>query len=49
MSAYGRTHHHLGHLNIPDLRHFVYKVKATAQFTSPAMEAPYNLPAEEKR
>eukprot|EP00054_Salpingoeca_dolichothecata_P018406 m.113092 g.113092 ORF g.113092 m.113092 type:complete len:515 (+) comp22858_c0_seq6:97-1641(+) len=39
----------IGHLNIPDLRHFLYKSRTTAQFTSPAFEPPYNLPDQEQR
>lgn len=45
--------HHTGYrienIDVPDLRHFLYKAKSIAQFTSPILDAPYNLPGEEVR
>ncbi|WAR25300.1 MON1A-like protein [Mya arenaria] len=34
---------------ISDLRHFLYKNKSTAQYTSPELEAPYLSPGEQER
>lgn len=34
-------------VGIPELYHFVYKSKSTAQYTSPELEAPY-VEAEER-
>lgn len=34
---------------ISDLRHFLYKSRSTAQFTSPEIEAPYLKPEEQER
>ncbi|PVD24522.1 hypothetical protein C0Q70_15005 [Pomacea canaliculata] len=34
---------------ITDLRHFLYKARSTAQYTSPELEAPYCLPGEDER
>eukprot|EP00038_Savillea_parva_P002481 m.114717 g.114717 ORF g.114717 m.114717 type:complete len:491 (+) comp10854_c0_seq2:327-1799(+) len=36
-------------MEVADLRHFLYKSKNIAQFTSPTLEAPYNLPGERER
>lgn len=36
-------------VGIPELYHFVYKSKSTAQYTSPELEAPYVEPAEQDR
>ncbi|XP_072045856.1 protein SAND-like [Amphiura filiformis] len=36
-------------VGISDLRHFLYKSKSTAQFTSPELEAPYDDPTERER
>ena len=36
-------------VGISDLRHFLYKSKSTAQFTSPELEAPYDDPKERER
>eukprot|EP00729_Bicosta_minor_P010990 gene10990-35419_t len=41
--------YHLNHVEIPDLRHFLYKSKSTAQFTAPVLDPPYNLPGEKQR
>lgn len=40
---------HLNNIEIPDLRHFLYKSKSTSQFTAPVLDPPYNLPGEEQR
>ncbi|KAH9504805.1 Vacuolar fusion protein MON1 A [Bulinus truncatus] len=34
---------------ISDLRHFLYKSRSTAQYTSPELEAPYNTKEEKER
>ncbi|XP_076448085.1 protein SAND-like isoform X2 [Babylonia areolata] len=34
---------------IPDLRHFLYKARSTAQYTSPELEAPYGSQEEQER
>lgn len=36
-------------LGIADLRHFLYKNKSSAQYTSPSIEPPYTLPGQEQR
>lgn len=36
-------------LEVPDLRHFIYKSKSTAQFTSPRIEIPYVSQEERER
>ncbi|EDO39191.1 predicted protein, partial [Nematostella vectensis] len=36
-------------VGIPELYHFVYKSKSTAQYTSPELEAPYIDPLEQER
>ena len=36
-------------VGIPDLRHFMYKSRSTAQFTSPDFEAPYLSQEEQSR
>ncbi|XP_049963709.1 vacuolar fusion protein MON1 homolog A [Schistocerca serialis cubense] len=36
-------------VGVADMRHFLYKCRSTAQFWSPAMEAPYNSPEEAER
>ncbi|XP_068711276.1 vacuolar fusion protein MON1 homolog A-like [Montipora foliosa] len=36
-------------VGIPELYHFVYKSKSTAQYTSPELEAPYIDPDEQER
>ncbi|XP_074645547.1 vacuolar fusion protein MON1 homolog A-like [Tubulanus polymorphus] len=36
-------------VGIPDLRHFIYKSRSTAQFTSPDFEAPYVTSEERER
>ena len=45
---------HVSHLfsdqvGIPELYHFVYKSKSTAQYTSPELEAPYVERDEQER
>lgn len=35
--------------SISDLRHFLYKARSTAQYTSPEFETPYNTPEEQER
>eukprot|EP00041_Stephanoeca_diplocostata_P015202 m.288513 g.288513 ORF g.288513 m.288513 type:complete len:535 (+) comp19962_c0_seq1:277-1881(+) len=39
----------IDNMEVPDLRHFLYKSKSIAQYTSPTLEAPYNLPGERLR
>ena len=34
---------------IPELRHFLYKSRSTAQFTSPRFEAPYTTSEDQQR
>lgn len=34
---------------MPELRHFLYKSKSTAQFASPAVEPPYHTPEAAER
>lgn len=36
-------------VGIPELYHFVYKSKSTAQYTSPELEAPYVEAEEQER
>ncbi|CAH2312527.1 vacuolar fusion MON1 homolog A [Pelobates cultripes] len=36
-------------IGVPELRHFLYKSKSSAFFTSPAMDIPYHTDAEKKR
>jgi len=36
-------------INIPSLRHFLYKSKSTVQFTAPILEPPYNTLEQQKR
>lgn len=36
-------------VGIPELYHFVYKSKSTAQYTSPELEAPYVEAGEQER
>ncbi|PSN48504.1 Vacuolar fusion protein MON1 A [Blattella germanica] len=36
-------------VGVPDLRHFLYKCKSTAQFWSPALEPPYHITEESER
>lgn len=36
-------------VGIPELRHFLYKCKSTAQFYSPAVQAPYTIEEERKQ
>eukprot|EP00051_Salpingoeca_urceolata_P029366 m.489686 g.489686 ORF g.489686 m.489686 type:complete len:520 (+) comp27018_c0_seq1:112-1671(+) len=48
-NALAHQNYKLSLLDIPSLRHFLYKVKSTAQFTSPAFEPPYNLDGEQLR
>ncbi|KAF4520638.1 hypothetical protein B566_EDAN007504 [Ephemera danica] len=36
-------------VGVPELRHFLYKSKSTAQFVSPAVEPPYHGPAAAER
>lgn len=47
--AVNHTGYRIDNIEVPDLRHFLYKAKSIAQFTSPVLEAPYNLPGEELR
>jgi len=44
-----KTEYAIAEVGIPDLRHFLYKSKSTAQFTSPQYEAPYNTDEEQRR
>ncbi|KAK7102484.1 protein SAND-like [Littorina saxatilis] len=44
-----RTSYSTQQCGIPDLRHFLYKARSTAQYTSPELEAPYTEPAEQER
>ncbi|KAJ9580107.1 hypothetical protein L9F63_004249, partial [Diploptera punctata] len=36
-------------VGVPEMRHFLYKCKSTAQFWSPALEPPYHIPEESER
>ena len=47
--AGARKGYRLNNSEIPDLRHFIYKSKTTAQFTAPLVDPPYNLPGEKNR
>eukprot|EP00040_Diaphanoeca_grandis_P004486 m.29040 g.29040 ORF g.29040 m.29040 type:complete len:504 (-) comp16027_c1_seq1:169-1680(-) len=47
--AANNSGYRLDNIEVPDLRHFLYKAKSIAMFTSPILEAPYNLPGEELR
>ena len=44
-----RTRYRIGDVGIPDLRHFLYKAKSTAQYTSPEFEAPYQTEEDQAR
>ncbi|CAH1784209.1 unnamed protein product [Owenia fusiformis] len=39
----------ISQVGIPDLRHFMYKSRSTAQFTSPELESPYHTASEQER
>uniref|UniRef100_T1IV58 Vacuolar fusion protein MON1 homolog n=1 Tax=Strigamia maritima TaxID=126957 RepID=T1IV58_STRMM len=39
----------IGQVGIADLRHFIYKSKSTAQYTSPELETPYVTQKEQER
>ncbi|XP_048739564.1 vacuolar fusion protein MON1 homolog A-like isoform X2 [Ostrea edulis] len=43
------TSYSIRQCGISDLRHFLYKSRSTAQFTSPEIEAPYLKPEEQER
>jgi hypothetical protein len=36
-------------VGVPEMRHFLYKCRSTAQFWSPALEAPYHVTEESER
>eukprot|EP01136_Pigoraptor_vietnamica_P033800 Opistho-1_new@97037 len=44
-----RENYRIAHVDIPDLRHFIYKSRTTAQYTAPTIEPPYADKAEQKR
>ncbi|KAI8764181.1 vacuolar fusion protein MON1 A [Biomphalaria glabrata] len=44
-----RNSYSIQQCSISDLRHFLYKSRSTAQYTSPELEAPYNTKEEKER
>ena len=44
-----RGDYNISHAAIPELRHFLYKSRSTAQFTSPRFEAPYITEEDQQR
>ncbi|XP_059152253.1 vacuolar fusion protein MON1 homolog A-like isoform X2 [Physella acuta] len=44
-----RNSYSIQQCSISDLRHFLYKARSTAQYTSPELEAPYNTKEEQER
>ncbi|KAK7483687.1 hypothetical protein BaRGS_00025120 [Batillaria attramentaria] len=48
-SSLRRTSYSTQQCAISDLRHFLYKARSTAQYTSPELEAPYTKPEEQER
>lgn len=48
-NSLAHTRYRIGEVGIPDLRHFLYKAKSTAQYTSPEYEAPYITEEEQSR
>ncbi|XP_013380579.1 vacuolar fusion protein MON1 homolog A [Lingula anatina] len=47
--ALARTSYSISQVGIADLRHFMYKSKSTAQYTSPELDAPYTTKEEQER
>ncbi|XP_063238833.1 vacuolar fusion protein MON1 homolog A isoform X2 [Bacillus rossius redtenbacheri] len=45
----GRPGFTASQVGVPEMRHFLYKCKSTAQFWSPGLEAPYHTPGEAQR
>ena len=44
-----KDNYNISKCGISDLRHFLYKNKSTAQYTSPELEAPYLSPEQQER
>jgi hypothetical protein len=47
--ACAKPHYHPSAVGTSNLLHFIYKATSTRQMTAPALDAPYNTPADQKR
>jgi len=48
-TANSKANYTMSKINIPELRHFLYKAKNISQFTCPDVDSPYNDPEQKRR